>query len=283
MPTVDWAAAREDWEAGLSLAKTAKKHGVSETAVASHRKKEGWVRGEAAALVTGVDAPTVSADELPQVAAAQRVAELEAELERVQREAASLRQDVEIHLPSTPKEAIEFYGRPYFEGVAMQELNRERTSRGFVAVELDSGHPTLEARVQKLAVEAVESQTKYANGQGSAQTLRTLKMARPDPTSPTGWFIAPIPIEPTINNGVAAPEAAVKKYTARGYRLITPALCQRGPCYAKAATDGGKFLYDGYCSAEHRAGDPFLNASLKKQVTGVAQSYGAAPAVVGVR
>lgn len=272
-----WLDARLDWEAGLSLDKVAQKYGVSVTTVRSHKDKEGWARLPEVPVVPVV--PTVPAEALePIVAESDAIASLEAEVVRLRAEAAeakaaadALRTDIKLSLPTTKQGVIDYFGRPYMEKIALTRYNRERRSQGFNPVELLSGDPVLEAEVQRTAEQFLNRQTSWAG----ESNLRTLKMARPDPNNPTGYRVVGIPVEPTINqpqSGAEGQAQAIRRYTSKGWKLITPQLCQRGPCHAVAATEDGKLKYQGYCSAEHMAGDPFINQKAMAGMTTTANA-----------
>lgn len=276
-----WHEVRTDWEDGLSLDKVARKYGVSVTSVRAHKEKEGWVRkGDP---IAAPDAPdTVPAAIFPEVQAAEEdnalIAELRAKLaeaeEREQTLAAQVGQlakDIKMTLPSTVEELIDYMGREHIEFIALNRFNRERRNQGFNPVELQSGEPLLEREVLKTAAQFLKRQKSWSG----ESNLRTVKMARPNPESPTGYDIRAIPWEPTINQPVSGPEGArfaLNRYLLKGFKIISPQLCHRGPCYAKAAIENGKLLYDGYCSPEHRADDPFLNSAARKGVTTTANA-----------
>ena len=282
-----WQDARKDWEDGLSLDRVSKKYGVSVTTVRGHKEKEGWVRnGEP---VDPPDTPdTVPAAILPQVhesvaleEALAELAALKAERDTLAAQVGQLARDVKLDLPTTPEGVVEFFGREHIEFIALNRFNRERKSRGFNPVELTAGEPALENAIRKTAEEFLKRQKKW----GGESALRTIKMAKADPETPTGWRVVAIPWEPTINQPVSGPEgakAAIDRYLRKGFKVISPQLCHRGPCYVPAAIENGRLKYHGYCSAEHEAGDPFLNAKTAKGVTtsAVAMSTGADLAMV---
>lgn len=265
-----WNDARSDWENGLSLDKTAKKYGVSVTTVRNHKEKEGWVRkGE---TPDSVDDPVaVPAEVFPEVAEATEVEQLRAELAKLQAERDTLARDVALSLPTTVEGVIQFYTRQHLEFVALNRYNRQRRNQGFNPVELLSGDPVLERETLKLAEQLLTRQKSWAG----ESNLRTYKMAKKNPSSPSGWTITAIPFEPTINNAAAGPAGqaeAINRYVRKGFRLIVPQLCQRGPCYAPAAIEKGKLLFQGYCSQAHMDGDPFINANRVRGVTTTASA-----------
>src|SRR3990167_6206868 len=269
-----WIEVRADWEAGLSLDKCAAKHGVSVTTLRKHKDNEGWAR-------VGTEIPdVVAAEALPEVMAATSdtetvtrllaaLAAREAELAALQSERDALAKDVKLDLPTTTDEVIAFYTRPYLEQVALDKFNKARRSRGFNPVELQSGDPVLEKEVQKIAQTFLERRTKWAG----EPTIRTMKMAKPNPDSPTGWSIKAIPMENRINNFVAAREEAIARYTRKGFKLIVPQLCYRGSCNAVAAVKNGRLKFQGFCSEQHMMLDDTVNANLKKGVTTTAVSF----------
>ena len=250
-----WIEARRDWEGGLSQSKLAQKYGVSVPTITDHKNKDGWVRmGEPA---------TVPAEVFPEVQEATQMAELQAELERLRAERDnleverdSLKRDVRLELPRDVEGVIRFFTREHIESIALDRFNKVRRDKGFNPLELLSGDKTLEAEVQKVAAQILKRQTSWAG----ESNLRTLKMAKVNPEAPTGYSITAIPMEPTINNFTVNPREAIARYERKGYKLIHPQLCQRGPCYAPCPYEGGRLKFQGYCSEEHMMADPFINA-----------------------
>ena len=117
--------------------------------------------------------------------------------------------------------------------------------------------------VDKILEELLSRRTKFVDAN---KRVRVVKMAA---RNGDGWDIVQIPVEVQINNEAGQSGAAIWKQRDKGRKLVLPYLCQRIDCWAEAKVGpDGKFLYAGYCSAEHAATDPYLGA----QVPGVAMS-----------
>lgn len=274
--------ARNLWELeGWSLRDIAREIGFSINGVTNWKKAEGWTRQEVEAtvstdhgdvqVVTEATVPFEAVVPAEEAAESETIAALQAKVAQLEQEKAELSDSVEIELPRTTEEWLAWFGQEHVEEVARTNLNRERRNRGFNPIEYESGDPVLVKEVEKTLQTFVNRQ-KSAAGESN---LRTLKMAKRDPNNPSGWRIVAIPMEPTVNNFAAAPEEAFRRYLRKGFRLIEPAICQRGPCSAKAAVELGRTKYQGYCSEAHMNDDPFINANKVKGVTGTAQSMSA--------
>lgn len=277
------AKAQKMWEVdGLPFRAISEKLGFSMTTVQRWRKVDGWNRGEPETITIPTPVGDVEIETADTVAVeavvteaelsdAERIADLQATVARLEAEKSELRQDVDLVLPDTPEEWIEWMGREHIEFISMVNINRERKGQGFNPVEFKSGDAVLEREVMKTAQTLADRKNRWAG----ESNMRCLKMAKKDPSSPTGWRIAAIPMEPTINNFNAGPDGAagaIQRYVRKGFRLITPALCQREPCNALAAVFGGSMQYQGYCTEAHMNDDPFINSDKIKGVTGMAQS-----------
>lgn len=265
----DWVSIRNAWESGVSKNQVAKDFGVSVTAVTAHQKKEGWTRADAEPVGTPA---TVDLSEHPLVESHDKVAELEAEIARLKAEVQGQKREAHIPMLDTPEQVLAFYGYDRLANIAAKRINRERKQDGFLAVEFAEKDPRLDKPIRETIEIILERKTSEAG----KNNLRTIKMALPDRKQPGGFKLAALPVEENFNNERANPGANVRFYQRKGWLMVVPFRCRRGPCWAKAAVDaGGQFVFDGYCSREHLADDPVANA---RKIPGVTTSVRMIPA-----
>ena len=277
---IDWAKARKDYEmAGMSTGQIAKKYGVSVSAIQVHRKNDGWTRETdvpAEAIVQGFAGPqTVQSSEIPSLAAAQRIAQLERQLYEADKLARAQARELEKHRPTlewhvyqTPAEVREYLGEEKLRDIAglqLAEQNRARVKRGLPPFSYETSPEMYEREIGKILEELLTRRTKFVD---AGQRLRVVKMAAR--SAEGGWSIVQIPVEVQINNEAAQSGAAIWKQRDKGRKLVMPYLCQRINCWREALVGpDGKFAYAGYCSSECFGTDPYLN---KTPVPGVAMS-----------
>ena len=280
---IDWAKARKDFEkAGLSVRQIADKYGVTVSAVAGHKKNDGWVRVEAdqpETIVASFAGPqTIQQADIPGLEARKRIAALEAELVEAEKRLGEQAKELEKHRPSvdwhvytTPEEVREHFGEDRLQDIAGLELaeqNRQRVKRGLTPFDYEHNQAMYEKVIVRVLDEMLARRTKYINPQ---KRVRVVKMAAR--SNEGGWNIVQIPVEVQINNEAGQSGSAIWKQRDKGRKLVMPYLCQRIDCWREAMVGAdGKFQYAGYCSQECLATDPYLN---KAAVSGVAMSKAA--------
>lgn len=271
---INWPHVQADWEAGLGTAATARKWGISTTALDKHRKNEGWQRQDPAdpeAVVASFKPEqTVRIAEHPDAELARQIAVLEQQLAKARQEVEEYRPTRVHHLYATPEEVREFFGEDKMREVAALKLatmNRGRISRGLPPIDYERNPELYEQEIRDFTRELLERRTKFVNLESN---LRTVKMMRK--MNDGTWRLHQIGVEFQLSNEEGQQGTAMWKERDKGGKLIEPYLCQTNNCWAEAAVGEGpgpKFLYHGYCSPEHEATDPYLN---KRGIVGVTTS-----------
>jgi len=278
-----WEKVRADYEAGENnMNWLAKKYGVAAVTVQRHRDKEGWVVGGATATVPSE--ATVAFEEPPTVTVvggieeevvteeAQRIAELEAKLTETetalaQAEAEARKHDPRVDVPhlNSPEAYLEYVGYEDLSELAMSSLALENVKRHREGKpSLEFGTDRIDQEIQRIITKRIQGLTGHVRGEDN---MRVLKMVKPSGT------MTQVPVETQINNEAGQQGAAVWKAREKGFKIAFPYRCQRHNCWNLSATDNaGNRTLDGYCSPEHRAGDPYINA---RPVAGISTSAGA--------
>lgn len=286
------AGMRMDWESGMSINKVSKKWDVSPPTVTKYRDRQGWTRkDETPEPVVSVDpepeTETVAApatferpfvdDQFdnspvppePDTQLRDMLAEQEAKVARLEKELAEKtaeaeRLDPKAHVATytTPDEVLAAFGEAQLEEMVDQELaqeNLDRYKKGLPQYDF-STQPHLKEQVKRrLLQEALDNRTKHVTG---THNVRNLKMVRPDGN------LVQVPVEEQTDNEAGQQGTAVWKAREKGFKIAEPYLCQTLNCWLPAPRDGqNRFVYDGYCSVEHRATDPYLDARTVAGVT----------------
>lgn len=259
------------WESGLGLKSVANAVGVTASTIARWRDDGNWTR------TTGnVDDPIVEifGDQTAPIPVAtiagsgrmgeleQRLADAERRAREAEEEADRLRPTKKVALYSTPDEVADVLGEDKMAELVelrLGQINVERLKRGALPIEFDPDSRMYQSERANIIAELLERRSRWAN----QNSLRTIKLVHPK-----GHLIA-YPLEEQFNNEKAAPGRSVQFLRDKGFKLAVPYLCQRGNCWKVAPVENGQFVYSGYCTPEHRAGDPYLNA---KKIEGVSTS-----------
>ena len=258
------AVARDLYEnKGYSQRRVADATGVSIGTIRNWSKKDGWVKGvEDDAVTVAESFAPEQVVELPpgspaalSVAADDRVAELQRRLEEAQQriddmaESASTFKTIDLY--DTPEQVEDFFGADRINDMVVSEfgqMNLARAKRGLPYVDPEKVAPETYRQVkQRILQEFVDRRTKWVDPNFS---LRSVKMWNP------AGFMAQIPIEDHFNNEKGVRGNAVMHYRNKGFKLISPYLCQCHNCYAPAAQENGALTKGGYCSDKHWRIDP---------------------------
>jgi hypothetical protein len=269
------------------MGKLSKMYGPSITSISARKRKEEWVKGltagdtstlpteaavEFADPVTVTGTTTIQEEMVPTDSSAQRVAELEAKLAETETalaraEAEARKHDPRVDVPflDTPEAYLEYVGYEDLNELAVSSLALENVKRHREGKPpLEFGPDRIDQEVQRIITKRIQGIRSNVRGEDN---MRVLKMVKPSGT------MTQIPVETQINNEAGQQGAAIWKAREKGFKIAYPYRCYRHNCWDLAATDdAGNIVLDGYCSPEHRAGDPYLNA---KPVAGMSTSAGA--------
>jgi hypothetical protein len=297
----EWDQIRYDFEVeGLGPAPLEKKYGVKNTALSYRRKRDAWAkRGslhpeEHHEAVTFGMPPDVSetrdpvsatsnastpppdlhhrfdTEKVPYDAEAQarlealeaRNAELEAQLSLAEAEAEKHNPRVDVPDLDTPERYREMIPADVLKAQAEEQLAAENIARhrqGMPSLEWSDAH--IERTITEMIERRIRQRTSFVR---SNDSMRVLKMVKPNGT------LTQVPVEVQINNEAGQQGAAIWKARDKGFKIAWPYRCYRHDCWLLAATNElGEMTLDGYCSTEHRAGDPYLKGNV---VPGVSTS-----------
>jgi len=278
-----WAKVRDEYEEGTGLRKLAAKYKVAQISVQRHRDKEGWDRPDpefdeylanleaeldveaAGATIpepeTATSTSVIEEEVVTASGPAQRIAELEAKLTEtetalIQAEAEARRHDPQVEVPhlATLENYLEHVPAEVLDELALSSLALENVKRN------RDGKPKLTFDEDRIAEEIQRIINKRIRGlTGNVRgddAMRVLKMVKPNGT------MTQVPVEPQINNEAGQEGAAVMKARRKNFKVAFPIRCFRHNCWQLSAVDeAGNRTLDGYCSPEHRAGDPFLGGA----------------------
>jgi hypothetical protein len=264
-----WKQIRAEWERGASKKELAAKYDLTVQAIYNHEKKDGWELNVAAVIDDLADdelyvaPPAADPDE-----ASARIAELEAQVAQAAEDAAAKEVEysttVEVPIPSSPQEWIDFLGEEKLNDIVENTMSRENQKRfrdGKPALDIHDNPELYEATKQRILAKRAAALTKYWS---PTYNLRNVKVQKPN-----GGQVQ-IPVEEQINNEKGAPGNALAQAKAKGFKLMTPFRCQAYNCWMPAAVGPtGKFTLHGYCCEEHLAADPYAG---KKPIEGVITS-----------
>lgn len=260
-----WADIREQWEAGASVKHLANKYGVHPNTVRARQKKEEWVLAPTEEPI--VAAPVEAPAEVDEADAA--LAELQAQLAEAQAraeaaEAAAIESAPVVKVPvmTNRQSVIDAVGDGALRDEAMRavgKVNRQRMANGLMPVDL-SDSPEFKAEYEKAIQDRLTAKTRYVS---PLNKLRVMKMVKPN------GGIVQVPVEKQLNNEAAQEGTALWKAKAKGYKPTDPPYCHAHNCWEFSALDaaGAPTPFNGYCSAEHRLLDPYLNGQKVQGVT----------------
>lgn len=204
--------------------------------------------------MTTETAPRPSSDEMIAKLKAELKAEKAASKKKDER-IAELKptRDVTPFMFQTTDDVREFFGEEKLIVKVKERLaaqNRIRMRQGYERLPTDP--ESIAEMVEELVAELVDDR----HSEGVLPSVegwldRTLKMIRPD-----GMLIQ-IPYEGQINNTAGSLADGIERYRRKGFKLTEPMLCPTKDCYEVAAAhekgaQKGRWIYDGYCSEDHR-------------------------------
>lgn len=268
-----WKQIRAEWERGASKKELADKYGVTTQAIYNHEKKDEWLQiVDAIDAIAGIepvaDDPVIADPEPVSAKDQARIAELETELADALAKVKEYRPTADAKIPSTPEGWVEYLGEEKISDLVEAELateNVERFRKGLPQLDIND-NPELKAKqIRELLAKLEAAKTKHISLQHIARTIKVVK-----PSTDGSIRLAQIIVEEQVSNEKGQQGAAMWKARDKGYKLADPYLCQLLNCWLEAAVDtDGKMPFQGYCSAEHMALDPYIG---KKQVEGVTTS-----------
>jgi hypothetical protein len=179
----------------------------------------------------------------------------------------SLRDTVDVGIYADEDEVVEVLGEKALRETALMRLrmeNRKQMQRygvpGINFADPANKH-MVDDEIHVIVGELLRERTSHIS---PLHNLRTLKMRNPK----TGHLVQ-IAMEEQINNMKGEQTAPIAKMRAKGFQLCEPFLCQLMDCWLPASRDphNQKLNLNGYCSPEHRARDPYLDARKVADVT----------------
>lgn len=175
-----------------------------------------------------------------------------------------------LNLYTTEAEVVKYYedhiGPRALRDSAMSKLNDENNKRYKQGLEkLPVDEEAVKSMIQQITAQRLRQRTIH---RGKFRQ-RVLKMARKYEGYPE-WRLIQVPVEGQIENEAGQAGTAIAKAKAKGYKIVSPHLCQARDCWEIAAFDAsGKLSLNGYCRPECRATDPYLNMPTTDGVSGV--------------
>lgn len=192
-----------------------------------------------------------SAEDLDELKAQLREALNRAEKAEEERDEFKPTRSIEDFILRNKDDVVARFGKQKLEDLARKELavvNRRRAAQNLPPI--DFGPEEMEARLEEVMEELLND--RILNGANSEGPLpKTLKMLTPNGS------LVQIPYEAQINNLAGSMEDAIARYRNKGYKLAVDdegrMLCPAQNCWNSAATQDGKNVFGGYCTADHQS------------------------------
>lgn len=254
---------------GYTLDQIATELGCTKPTVINWKKRNKWgIRGsglsteEAAEAIKGSD----NVQEMEVL-----IAELRAANEAMQKELAEKDPNLYHNLYEDEAGVIQYfeahYGPRSLRDAALVELgadNRARQKLGLDRIDYSQDEDLMASTIAKIARKRLAQRTAHRG----RYKQRTLKMARRY-EGKEGWHLIQVGMEAQIENEAGQAGTAMAKAKAKGWKIVSPHLCQARDCWLVAAFDNNGLTLNGYCSLECRATDPYLNQNRTDGTSGV--------------